>query len=107
MDALTLEKHLKKSQTTSAFIAFLGSVFVAVGSFYAVYYKIINSIDLHTTQINVMQTQVNDITDAVNNTAVFQGSSKVEIKALQDQIGDVKNSQSRIEDKLDKLIMRK
>jgi hypothetical protein len=65
-----------------------------------------NPENTHTLQIEEVKADVQDLTVSVNNSAIFQGASKEQIKSLENQVADVKKTQDRIEDKIDKLIMR-
>jgi len=106
LDNITLERHLKKFQLTANILSLAIGLVTASGIGYAFYYKTTNTLDTHTLQIEEVKADVQDLTVSVNNSAIFQGASKEQIKSLENQVADVKKTQDRIEDKIDKLIMR-
>ncbi len=106
LDNITLERHLKKFQLTANILSLAIGLITATGIGYAFYYKTTNTLDTHTLQIEEVKADVQDLTVSVNNSAIFQGASKEQIKSLENQVADVKKTQDRIEDKIDKLIMR-
>mgnify|MGYP000951502167 FL=1 len=106
LDNITLERHLKKFQLTANILSLAIGLITATGIGYAFYYKTTNTLDTHTLQIEKVKADVQDLTVSVNNSAIFQGASKEQIKSLENQVADVKKTQDRIEDKIDKLIMR-
>lgn len=106
MESATLEKHLKKTTITSNVVSLVVALFVGLGTGYGFYYNTISTLNIHTEQIQEIKEDVTTITDAVNSTQVFQGVSKEQIKALENNVNDVKKSQDRIENKLDRLILK-
>lgn len=106
LDNITLERHLKKFQLTANILSLAIGLVTASGIGYAFYYKTTNTLDTHTLQIEEVKADVQDLTVSVNNSVIFQGASKEQIKSLENQVADVKKTQDRIEDKIDKLIMR-
>jgi len=106
LDNITLERHLKKFQLTTNILSLAIGLVTASGVGYAFYYKTTDTLDSHTMQIEEVKADVQNLTVSVNNSAIFQGASKEQIKALENQVADVKKTQDRIEDKIDKLIMR-
>lgn len=104
-DSLTLEKHLRKSTITSNFVSVVVALITALGVGYGFYYNTNSTLDAHTLQIKEVQTDVRVLKDAVTNSAVYQGASAEQIKAIEVQVNDVKASQIRIEEKLDRVIL--
>ena len=105
-DHLTLEKHLKKTTFTSNLLSVFIALLTALSVGYGFYYNTNNTLNLHTNQINEVRIDVQDLKEAVTNSAVFQGSSSEQMKSMELQVNDVKASQIRIEEKLDRLILR-
>lgn len=105
-DHLTLEKHLKKSTITSNLVSVVIALLTALTVGYGFYYNTNSTLNNHTNQINEVRTDVQDLKEAVTNSAVFQGSSSEQMKSMELQVNDVKASQIRIEEKLDRLILR-
>jgi hypothetical protein len=103
---LTLEKHLKKSTITSNFVSVIIALITALSVGYGFYYNTNSTLESHTLQIREVKTDVESLKDAVNNSAIFQGATGEQIKAVEVQVNDVKASQIRIEEKLDRLILR-
>ena len=106
LDNATLERHLKKFSITNNVISIIVALTTACSVGYGFYYKTTDTLEMHSTQIEEIKTSVNELNVSVNNSAVFQGASKEQIKSLENQVSDVKKTQDRIEDKIDKLIMR-
>lgn len=107
IDNLTLEKHLKRFSLINNIVSIVLALATALSVGYGFFHNTKSTLNTHTEEINDIKTNVKSLTEAVNNAAVFQGASKEQIKALQEQVNDVKKSQDRIEDKLDRLIMKK
>lgn len=106
IDNITLEKHLKKFSIANNVISIVVALGTALAVGYGFYYKTTDTLENHTQEIKEIKFSVDELSVAVGNTAVFQGASKEQIKALENQVSDVKKTQDRIEDKIDKLIMR-
>lgn len=106
MDTTILESHLKKFQLVNTII----SLVIGIGTFlsigYGFYFKTTDKLSEHDDKFQQLEVNVTKLTEAVNNSAVFQGASKEQINALQTQVNDVKKSQERIEDKLDRVILK-
>jgi septation ring formation regulator EzrA len=107
LDNATLEKHLKKFQVVANIWSLAIGLVTAIGVCYGFIYKTNTKLDNHTKQIDGIEMKLGSIEESITNTAVYQGASKEQIKALENQVTDVKKSQDRIEDKLDKLIMQR
>lgn len=105
LEAIQLEKHLKKSAITSNVVSVFIALITALAVGFGFYYTTNNTLDNHTTQLKEVKADVETLKDAVNNSAVFQGATGEQIKSVELQVNDVKNSQIRIEEKLDKLIL--
>jgi septal ring factor EnvC (AmiA/AmiB activator) len=103
---LTLEKHLKKSTITSNLVSVFVALITASSVGYGFYYNTNSTLDSHTIQIKEVKTDVESLKDAVTNSAIFQGATGEQIKSVEVQVNDVKASQIRIEEKLDRLILR-
>ena len=104
MDNITLEKHLKTFQKNITLLGLVIGIVTSVGVCYGFYFKTNDKLELHSDKINTIEVNIVKITDAVQNSAVYQGATKEQIRALENQIGDIKKSQDRIEDKLTLLI---
>jgi septation ring formation regulator EzrA len=104
MDNITLEKHLKTFQKNITLLGLVIGILTSVGVCYGFYFKTNDKLELHSDKINTIEVNIVKITDAVQNSAVYQGATKEQIRALENQIGDIKKSQDRIEDKLTLLI---
>ena len=104
MDNITLEKHLKAFQKNITILGLVIGILTSVGVCYGFYFKTNDKLELHSDKINTIEVNIVKITDAVQNSAVYQGATKEQIRALENQIGDIKKSQDRIEDKLTLLI---
>jgi septation ring formation regulator EzrA len=106
IDNITLEKHLKKFSITNNVVSIIVALGTALSVGYGFYYKTTGTLETHSKEINEIKMSVDELSVSVGNSAIFQGASKEQIKALENQVADVKKTQDRIEDKIDKLIMR-
>lgn len=106
LDTAVLEKHLRKTTITSNILSISVALITAISVGYGFYFKTTLTLKTHSEQILEVKTNIDELKDAVNNSAVFQGATQEQMKAVQDQVIDVKNSQIRIEEKLDKIFLR-
>ena len=106
VDSAVLDKHLKKTTLTSNLLSIGISLIISVCAILGFFYKTNDTLASHTQEITEVKTEVKEITKQVNDAQVFQGASSEQIKALQDQVTDVKNTQNRMIDKLDRLLSR-
>ncbi len=101
-----LNRYVKKTSiinnTITLVVALMTTLFVC----YGFYYKTDNTLSAHEQSIADSKAEINNLKTSVNNTAVFQGATSEQVKAIQDQISDIKSSQNRIEDKLDKILLK-
>jgi hypothetical protein len=106
MDNVVLERHLKRFQITANIFSLAIGILTALGVCYGFYYNTTAKLDNHTEQIEAVEVKIDELSASVTTSAVYQGASKEQIKALENQVNDVKKGQDRIEDKLDRLIMQ-
>jgi hypothetical protein len=106
IDSAVLERHLKRTTLVSNVVSVIIALAVSLSAGYGFYYKTTNTLQNHTLQIEEVKVNVETLTDKVNNSAIFQGASAEQMKSLETQVNDVKSSQVRIEEKLDRLIMK-
>lgn len=105
-ESLILEKFLKKTTITNSIVSIVLALITAIAVVLGFYYNTTSTINAHTIEIKEIKIEVKSLNDVLNQFSVFQNGEKEQIKALQDQIVDVKKSQERIENKIDKLILR-
>jgi septation ring formation regulator EzrA len=106
IDNITLEKHLKRFSIINNIISIVLALTTALSVGYGFYYSTTNTLSSHTQEIVDIKKNVESLTEAVNSSAIYQGSNKEQVKAIQEQVNDIKKSQDRIEDKLDRLILK-
>jgi predicted PurR-regulated permease PerM len=105
-ESLIFERFLKKTTITNSIISIVLALVTAIAVVLGFYYNTKSTINAHTIEIKEIKIEVKSLNDVLNQFSVLQNGEKEQIKALQDQIVDVKKSQERIENKIDKLIMR-
>ena len=105
-ESLILEKFLKKTTITNSIVSIVLALVTAIAVVLGFYYNTTSTINAHTIEIKEIKIEVKSLNDVLNQFSVLQNGEKEQIKALQDQIVDVKKSQERIENKIDKLILR-
>ena len=103
---LTLENHLKRTtkvaSVISGIIATLGSLAVV----YGFYYNTKGTLVEHTDEIKEVKADVSEIKIKINDAAVFEGVSKVQMKALEDKVNSIDTKMDKIDDKLDKILLK-
>ena len=104
---IQLESHIKKTTIASTIVTVVIALITALSVGFGFYYRTNSTLDDHTVQIQEVKVEVKEIKEAVNSSAIYQGASSEQIKNLEKEMTEVKNSQIRIEEKIDKLIMRK
>lgn len=101
-----LESHLKKTTKVTAFIASLISIvasfFFAVGA----YYRLKGSDEQQNQKIFQTEAKVTVIENKLTETAVSQGVSTTEIKTLQRDVSELKESVGKMNDKLDRILIQ-
>lgn len=90
----TLEKHLKRWGLRSNIIAVVVALFTAMSIGYGFYYNTNAQLDQNSGDIQEIKMDVDEIKESVIDDKVFQGTSKLEIDYM-------KNQMSRIEEKQD------
>lgn len=104
---LTLEHHLKRTtkvaSVISGFIATLGSLAVV----YGFYYNTKGTLSEHGEAIKEVKTDVSDIKNKMTESAVFEGVSKAQYKALEEKVNGIDKKMDKIGDKLDQILIRK
>jgi len=106
LDNLTLEKHLKSFQRNITVLGLSIGIVTSIGVCYGFYYNTNSKLDTHSEKIESIELNLGEMATDIKNSSIYQGASKEQIKALENQVTDVKKGQDRIEDKLDKLIMK-
>jgi hypothetical protein len=103
----TLEKHLKKSQLWSNSISAFVAILTASSVGYGFYYNTKNAINTHTEEIRELKQDVNEVKAKSNESAVFQGVSNAQIKALEDKVSSIDAKMDKMDDKLDQILIKK
>lgn len=98
MDALTLERHIKKSSLISNVVSLGTALIVALGVGYGFYYSTTATLERHSADITEIKTDVSAIKTDMANIAVFKGMTEVERVNLQDRVSRIENKQDRILD---------
>lgn len=105
-DHLILEKHLKKASIYTNFISGLVAVVVAMSVGYGFYYNTKATLEQHTTDIQEVKSDVSEIKKNVEATNVFKGVSEIEVKVLSEKINAIESNVSKMDEKLDKILMQ-
>ena len=74
---------------------------------YGFYYNTRGTLVEHGEAIREVKTDVSQIKIQMTNTAVFEGVSKAQYKALEDKVSSIDNKMDKIGDKLDQILIRK
>ena len=105
-DHIVLEKHLKKATIYTNFISGIVAVVVASSVGYSFYYNTKSTLDQHTDDIKEVKKDVNEIKSDIQAVDVFKGVSEVEVKTLSDKINTIENNVSKMDEKLDQILLQ-
>lgn len=103
---LTLEKHLKKATMVTNFISGLVAVICALSVGYGFYYNTSETLDEHSQDIQEVKKDVNTIKTDIQAVDVFKGVSQYEVKTLEDKIMKIEGDVSKMDDKLDQILLQ-
>ena len=103
---VTLEKHLKKATVMTNFISGLVAVACALSVGYGFYYKTQSTLNEHTQDIKEVKSDVSTIKDDIQEVDVFKGVNKIEVKTLEDKIQELESDMSRMDEKLDQILIQ-
>ena len=103
---ITLEKHLKKATAMTNFISGIVAVAVALSVGYGFYYKTQATLNEHTQDIKEVKLDVNTIKDDIQEVDVYKGVNKVEVKTLEDKIQKLEANMTKMDDKLDQILIQ-
>ena len=103
---ITLEKHLKKATLITNFISGLVAVACALSVGYGFYYQTRETLNEHTQDIKEVKTDVSVIKKDIQEVDVFKGVNKVEVKTLEDKIQKLESDMSKMDDKLDQILLQ-
>ena len=107
MEQETLERHLKKAQFWNNTFSVITALIVACGVGYGFYYNTKNTLINHSEQIQNLQNEVNEVKEKVNESAVFQGVSGAQVKALEEKVNSMNEKIDKMDDKLDQILLKK
>ncbi len=103
---LTLEKHIKRANFISTTLGIIVTVLCATTIAYGFYYNTKGTLNQHTEDIKELKVNVTEVVTKVNESAVYQGVSSTEIKALQDKVNSIDSKVDKVDEKLDRLIAK-
>lgn len=104
---LTLESHLKKTTKLASFISTAIATIGSLSIVYGFYYSTKGTLTEHGEAINEVKSDVVLIKSKINESAVFEGVSKAQYKALEDKVSGIDKKMDKIGDKLDQILIRK
>jgi|688.fasta_scaffold807229_1 hypothetical protein len=102
-----LERSIKRTTITSNVVSVAVSLGTALFIIYGFYFKTNNTLQSHTDQIDEVKTEVKIIEEKINQNEVTAGVSKAEMKALQDKVNGIDSKIEKMDDKLDKILLKK
>jgi hypothetical protein len=103
---ITLEKHLKKATLVTNFISGLVAVICALSVGYGFYYKTSSTLQSHTVDIKEVKDDVGTIKKDIQEVDIFKGVSQFEVKTLEEKIIKLENDVSKMDDKLDQILLQ-
>ena len=107
VEHLELEKILKKAQIWSNTLSVVIAIVTAGSVAYGFYYNTNSTLTIQKEKIEVLQYDVAQVEAKINESAVFQGVSSTQIKALEDKVNSIDKKMDKIDDKLDKILLKK
>ena len=103
---LELESHIKKVTTYSNFISGMVAVICALSVGYGFYYNTSETLDEHSKDIKEVKQDVNTIKNDIQAVDVFKGVSQFEVKTLEEKIMKLEGDVSKMDDKLDQILIQ-
>jgi predicted amino acid racemase len=107
LEELTLEKHLKRTTKVSSAIAGTIATLGSLAVVYGFYYNTQGTLNEHSESINKVQSDVVDIQLKISESAVFEGVTKAQYKALEDKVNSIDTKMDKMGDKLDLILIKK
>jgi peptidoglycan hydrolase CwlO-like protein len=101
-----LEQHLKKTTIRTNIVSILVALFTSATFVYGFYYKTENTLQKHSVDINDVKSDVTLVKNKLNESAIYQGVTQAEIKALQDKVNGIDGKVDKMDDKLDKILLK-
>ena len=102
-----LERSIKRTTVISNVVSVVVSIGTALFIIYGFYFKTNTTLTNHTEEIKEVKTEVEIIRDKINQNEVTAGVSKAEMKALQDKVNGIDTKIERMDEKLDKILLKK
>jgi len=102
-----LEKSIKRTTITSNVVSVAVSIGTALFIVYGFYFRTNTTLESHTSQIEQVQEDVRVIDDKINQSELSAGISKTELKALQDKVNGIDTKVDKMDDKLDRILLKK
>ena len=102
----TLETHIKKATSFTSFLSAIIALICALSVGYGFYYQTSITLDLHTSDIKEVKSDVSEIKKDVQEVDIFKGVSEFEVKTLEEKITNLENDVSKMDEKLDKIILQ-
>jgi hypothetical protein len=103
---LELETHIKKATAYTNFISGMVAVICALSVGYGFYYNTSETLDEHTKDIKEVKEDVSTIKNDIQAVDVFKGVSQFEVKTLEEKIIKLEGDVSKMDDKLDQILIQ-
>ena len=94
----TLERSIKRTTLTSNLVSIFIAAVTALGVGFGFYFTTQSRLTNHDTQIESIETDLEDTQEALNEIQIYKGVSSSEMKNLEKKV-------DKIDDKIDKLIL--
>ncbi len=102
-----LERSIKRTTITSNVISVVVSLGTALFIIYGFYFKTNSTLESHSDEIKEVKGEVYIIKEKINESEVSSGISKAEMKALQEKVNGIDGKVDKMDEKLDKILLRK
>lgn len=101
------EQLSKKINLSQQVISIAVTIITTMIVVYGFFYNMFKTIEYHTNQIKELQVQIDEMHKTSEETAVFKGVSDITIKNLENKVGAIEAKMDRIDEKIDKILIRK
>jgi hypothetical protein len=105
-ETFELQSHIKKATQYTNYISGLVAVVCAMSVGYGFYYNTAETLDEHTKDIKEVKQDVTIIKNDIQAVDVFKGVSQYEVKTLEEKIMKLELEVSKMDDKLDQILLQ-
>jgi seryl-tRNA synthetase len=102
-----VEQLGKKLNITQQVVSIGITIVTTMVVVYGFFYNMSKTIEVHTSQLKELQDEINEMRKTTEANEVYKGVSATEMKAVQDKVSSIEAKVDRMDEKLDRILMRK